>query len=233
MTRGIWTKWIIGAACLLLIVAAGCFWYYQHTTAADKQAAEQAEKLLQQWEADKAKTPTTEDKTSTQAPAEITTPTAEKPTTPVNIATPEQHNTEEVKVSPYGLGPFPKIPKHSPIPQDWFDYPRSSKRQELMSRVTVKLWEEGIPNYGVTMSSSTGLVYPNYPNTLIVEWANIEYPTGTRRYATRISWCPESEGFQEQMKGKIIYEGDFPSHFKIIEHKDAGIDPYQYLDLPR
>ena len=231
MTRGMWTKWIIGAALLLLIVAAGCFLWYQHTTAPYKEEADKDDKLLQQWKANKAK-PAAETE-SNQAPAGSNKPTAEKPTTPVNMPTPEQDNTEKIKVSPYGLGPFPTIPKHSPVPQDWFDYPRSSKRQELMSRVTVKLWEEGIPNYGVTMSSSTGLVYPNYPNTLIVEWANIESPTGTKRYATRISWCPEAEGFQEQMKGKIIYEGDFPSHFKIIENKDAGIDPYLYLDLPR
>ena len=33
MTRGIYTKWIVGAAFVLLIIAAGCIWYYQHTTA--------------------------------------------------------------------------------------------------------------------------------------------------------------------------------------------------------
>ena len=58
MTRGIYTKWIIGAAFVLLIVATGCILYYQHTTAQYKHEAEQADKLLQQWKADKAKTTT-------------------------------------------------------------------------------------------------------------------------------------------------------------------------------
>ena len=92
MTRGIWTKWIIGAACLLLIVAAGCFWYYQHTTAADKQAAEQTEKLLQEWEADKAKPPAETETTHT--PAESTQNTAEKPTHKIGEGTTET-NTDK------------------------------------------------------------------------------------------------------------------------------------------
>ncbi len=227
MIRDILTnKWIIGAAFLLLIFAGACYLYYQYTTAHYKAATTQDEKLLEQWKADKAKPPTLAKTESTQAPAESITPTAEKPTQ-------QTGNIKEVKVSPYGLGSFPKIPKHSPIPQDWFDYPRSSKRQEIMARVIVKLWQDGKPNYGGTMSSSTGLVYPTFPNRIIVEWASKDTPFGTIRYATRISWCPEAEGFQQQMKGKTIYEDDFPSHFKIVEPKDAGIDPYEYLDLPR
>lgn len=228
MTRNIYTQWIIGAVILLFIVATGCILYYQQTTASYKAESKKTDKPLQVWNANKAK-PLAET-TSTIAPAENIMITAEKP---ANKVIAEDENIEEVKVSPYGLGPYPKIPKHSPIPQDWFDYPRSSKRQELISRAIVKLWQDGKPNHGGTMSSSTGLFYPTFPNRIIVEWAKDDTPLGTIRYAKKISWCPEAERFQSKMKGKIIYEGDFPSRYEIIERKDAGIDLYEYLDLPQ
>ena len=205
MIRDIFTnKWIIGAAFGLLIVAAGCYWYYQHTTAADKQAAEQTDKLLQQWEADKAKPPTTADKKSTQSPAEGTTSTAEKPITEI---TPDTDKTElsqaqtdsdtqtaetaEVRVSPFGFGPYPEVPADFPYPAVWDvpytgPYDESAQRQdELLCRVAIKLWTQGIVSYGGVMGED-GLVYPNLKDTVYVEWAywgpfdNLRYPSRVR-----------------------------------------------------
>ena len=112
MTHGIYTKWIIGAAFGLLIVAAGCYWYYQHTTAPYKAEAEQAEKLLQQWEADKAKTPTTADKEVTQAPADSTTSTAEKPINKIGEGQKPKQNKRSLQ------------PQHKPRQQKC-EYPNS------------------------------------------------------------------------------------------------------------
>ncbi len=89
MIRDIFTnKWIIGAAFGLLIVVCGCYWYYQHTTAPYKAEADKADKLLKQWEADKAKPTITAD-----TPAESTTPTAEKPTNKIGEET--ETNTDK------------------------------------------------------------------------------------------------------------------------------------------
>ncbi len=248
MIRDIFThKWTIGSMGILILIAAACYLYYQQTTAHDREQAAQTDKLLQEWKAERTPKPTIKaDQESTQTPAESTTPTAEKQKTDIHVTKniePTQTQTEvtaqtaqvvDVPVSPYGFGPYPKIPEGylgGVDPDFWtYDWPRDI---ELLHRVQMKLWEEGKPSYGGTMSSSTGLVYPTFPNTIIVEWDTIETPSGTRRYATRTSWCPEAESFQRQMKGKIIYEGDFPSYLKIVERKDAGIDPYAFLDLPR
>lgn len=240
MTRGIYTNWIIGGISLLLIIAAACYLWYQHQTSQHRKQAAETNILLQRWKNNKEK--------STRTPAQSTTPTPEKPITDPNgaqkdistneitktytTAAEETDNPVALRVSPYGLGEFPEIPAYSDLPQNWFDYDHGSKNQELMARVMVKLWQEGRTPVGTRMSN--GLVYVTFPNTLIVSWGTEENPIlGTRRYAKSISWCPEAEGFQNQMKGKIIYEDDFPSRFKIVEHKNAGIDPHEYLDLPQ
>ena len=121
MTRGIWTKWIIGAAIGLIIVAVGCILYYQYTTAADKQAAEQADKLLQEWEADKAKQTITADKESTQAPAESETPTAEKPITDEDV-------TKFGKTTSSNPMFTDGVPEHLHCPEQWIGkYAREMK----------------------------------------------------------------------------------------------------------
>lgn len=91
MTRSIYTKWIIGAVCILLVIAAGCILYYQQTTAHDRKEAAKDDKLLQQWKADKAKSP------AETTPAESVRQTAEAPIK-VPISNPNQsteHNDEQ------------------------------------------------------------------------------------------------------------------------------------------
>ncbi len=240
MTRGIWTKWIIGAAFLLLIIAAGCILYYQQTTQVDKQAAEQADKLLQQWEADKAKQTTTAEKEETNTPAESTQNTAEKPTNkigeetetntdkatePVDIATPEQENTEEVEVSPFGFGPYPKVPEDFPgdygrpgeVNWAYANHPSS----ELIIRVLIKLWTEGERNFLGGSTGPGGKVYPHYYDTVYV-------------------------GIEKTENGRVTHtkSGPFvdfdvddidnpPPHIRILDLFTSGIDPYQYLNLPK
>ena len=244
MTRGIWTKWIIGAAFLLLIVAVGCILYYQYTTAADKQAAEQADKLLQQWEADKAKPTTTVEKEETDIPAESTTPTAEKPTHEKNIImtediqdveseTPSETATlVDVLMSPYGFGPYPELPPDYPGAEDpkFWTYQRTVKN-ELMTRVCIKLWKQGKRTHGASFEN--GLVYPVYPNTLIIKWKTEETPFGTRKVAVRAKGSPETEDFQRSFRVDPPTEDDIPSYITVIDFEDAGIDPYEFLDLDK
>lgn len=240
MTRGIYTKWIIGAALLLLIVACGCILYYQHSTSEDKQAAEQADKLLKQWEADKAKQTTTAEKEETNTPAESITPTAEKPTDkigegtetntdkstkPVNIATPEQANTEEVKVSPHGFGEYPEIPEDFPGKEN-IEWGKDSAGIEIINRVLIKLWTEGEKNFrgGSTYKSK---VYPHYNDTIYVKFRYAKNADGEiigrsshKKSGPHVDWSAVKDWSNP------------PPHIRILDLETSGIDPYQYLNLP-
>ncbi len=242
MTRGIYTKWIIGAVFILLIVATGCILYYQQTTAADRHAAAQADKLLETWQADKAKPPTPAETESTKPPAE--TPTAEKPTHEKNIIMTEDIQDVEtetqgdtatlvdVLMSPYGFGPYPELPPDYPGAEDpkFWTYQRTVKN-ELMERVCIKLWKQGKRTHGASFEN--GLVYPIYPNTLIIKWKTEETPFGTRKVARRAKGSPETEDFQRSFRVSPPTEDDIPSYITVIDFEDAGIDPYDFLDLDK
>ena len=232
MTRGIWSKWIIGAAFLLLIIAAGCFLWYQHTTAADKQAAEQAEKLLQEWEADKAKQTITADKESTQAPADTTTP-AEKPT-PHNIGedteTKTNDNTKKpVRISRYGFGVLPDIPDEAPIAP--FD-DNMDAEQELLALTLLKLWNDGDKNIGGGFyDPEQGKVYPYYPNVIYVEYG-IGLDIHTLEQIVKIVGATSSFD-NADVVDEVVRYGTYPPGYELIDVEDSGIDPYVFLDLPK
>ena len=233
MTRGIWTKWIIGAVFLLLIVATGCILYYQHTTAADKQAAAQAEKRLQKWQADKAKPP------------------AEKPVNKVTAAVKndfaaetEQTSTaaapDEVRVSKFGFGPFPEVPADFPW-QEVFgpSYNRSHADYELMDRVFVELWKQGERGVeGMASANSTGLFYPTIRGTIYVEWGSRwkVFGKGFGRKVKGLKGHPDDlkplQDLIQSREGSPLLESDIPSHLKVLDMSE-GIDPYKFLDLPK
>ncbi len=239
MTRDITPiKWIIGAIALLIIIAGACVLWYRYDTAPYRQEAADAKQLLRQSEIEKSEKSKVA-KQAADAPAESTTQTAEKPRSeiaakvenPTDVVINQQAGTpvgiavkSDEKVSPYGFGPYPKLPQDFPE-QDFWEFPRD-KNMELMDRVLIKLWEQGKRPHGVTMEE--GFVYPTLPNTLIVEWKTEITPFGTRKKVVRVQYPPEAVSFIRFP----IYESDIPQHFKVIEFKDAGIDPYQFLDLP-
>jgi len=248
MYRDILTnRWVLGGVGFLIVFAVGCYFWYQHDIAADRKAAAEAKELLRQSEiAKKVADTDSEAEQAAGVSTENSTLTAEKPITDTTSATdktklsqvenPAQNTeTTEVPVSPYGFGPYPKVPdeyfhffEEEPDPNFWtYDW---GKNGELMQRVILKLWEQGKQTHGGKLSN--GLFYPTYPNTLIVKWKTQVTPFGIRRYVSRMQGSPETESWQRSHEG-TIYESDIPSHFTVIEHKDAGIDPYQFLDLPR
>ena len=257
MIRDIFTnKWIIGAAFGLLIVAAGCFWYYQQTTQAYKQEAEQADKLLQQWEADKAQQTTTAEKEETNTPAEGTTSTAEKSITEITPDTdktePSQAQTDsetqttetaEVRVSPFGFGPYPEVPADYPYPAVW-DVPSENEYEEhiqrdheLIDRVTIKLWTQGIVSYGGVMGEND-LVYPNLKDTVYVEWA-YGGPFDDLRYPAVIQGDPSAGERMDEIsrekheRRESFTDADIPSDITVVPYDEGGIDPYTFLGLPK
>ena len=140
----------------------------------------------------------------------------------------EEETTEDVPVSPYGFGPYPELPEGW-SPSIW---PRSSPEHELMMRVQIKLAAQGTRVLGATMDN--GLVYPTIKDTVYIEWDE----EAGQRYISHLSGDPEAckrlnvieEARQEE--GGFTKE-DIPLDIEIVPFKDGGIDPYQFLELPR
>ncbi len=162
--------------------------------------------------------------TTGTTPVDTATTDTAKTSKTVTIATPEQDNTEEVKVSPFGFGSYPKVPD---------DYPgdfgrqgeinwayRDSPGKELISRVLVKLWAEGERNF-IGGSTHRGKVYPHYYDTVYVRIEETETGRSIRR---------KSGPFVDFSLDDL---DDPPPHIRILDLETSGIDPYQYLNLPK
>ena len=226
MIRDIFTnKWIIGAVFLLLIFAGACYWYYQQGVAIHKRAVEQADKVFQEWEADKAKTPTTADKEVTNTPAESTTSTAEKPIT--DEVTPDEVVVTEPadipKMSKFGLGPLPEIPKDWNDPYLWKGC--KTIESELLTRVIIKMHNEGIYDKysSVGIDYGTGLIAPIEHGSLLVELE-------TDKNGEQRIW-----GVKGHPSIVKPYEclSEIPSHIKVVTREEISFDPYEYLGLQR
>ena len=136
-------------------------------------------------------------------------------------------------MSPYGFGPYP------PLPEGWPAdiWPRQSANHELMMRVEIKLAHQGIDVRG-SIRKKNGLVYPMISDTVYIEWGEKRGPAGPVRYLAKIAGDPDACDFLnaiQDAKGKFesFTESDFPSHIKVLSYEEAGIDPYQFLDLPK
>ena len=241
MTRGMWTKWVIGAALLSLIIAAGCFLWYQHTTAQYKAEADKDDKLLKQWKANKAKPPAETEEI--KAPAESITPSAEKilsKTTETESETSTSTNSlqdvpmstqESEKISPHGFGPYPEVPEDYFRRPSWLRYSNYVGRPgqeatafEIMDRVLIKLWNQGHKNI-TGASFSGGMVYPNYANTAYVRYKETILHDGTLyRYVTKVKGGPDIAPFIKQIK-----KGNTPAHIKLLDYESAGINPFTFL----
>ena len=146
---------------------------------------------------------------------------------------PNEEIAEDVPVSPYGFGPYPPLPAGWPA-DIW---PRQSANHELMMRVEIKLAHQGIDVRG-SIRKKNGLVYPMISDTVYIEWGEKRGPDGPVRYLAKIAGDPDACDFLnaiQDAKGKFesFTESDFPSYIKVLSYEEGGIDPYQFLDLPR
>lgn len=136
-------------------------------------------------------------------------------------------------VSPHGFGPFPAVPP---------DYFRTAEEvwgearlrtmlpgHELLSRVQIKLWNQGIRTFGAKFEN--GLVYPAYDDVVWIEWADSVAADG-KMYIIRQFGAPEVLDQMDQYEDNI-HKGIFPPHLTVYEPPDGGIDPYEFLGLPR
>ena len=249
MIRDILTnRWILGGIGFLILIAGGCFFWYEYTTSQYEKAAAETEAFARQWEKNqkaKPKATTVEQATDVTA-AESETPPADKlrnnvtpvtdKTEPSPAGNPAQNaETEDVQVSPNGFGPYPEIPAEMGIPADKVKVVWESlsvnPRHELSFRVRVKLYQQGIKATGATYLRN-GLIYPIIKGVRYVEFDELEYPDGTvKRYVSRSTGHPD-DNFMRGVKGPVL-ESDIPVHLKIYTYPDGGIDPYQFLNLPK
>ena len=234
-------KWILRGIAFVILFAVACVFWYHYDTAPDRKAAAESEKMLRQSEIAKkgSGTDIEMEQAADLIPAESDTSNAEKPITEttdnmekditheeisVNLIQQTQEADKEVRVSPYGFGPYPDLPPG--FPEDYWDTRIRDKESELLARVRIKLLEQGKNVVGASMQN--GLVYPNIPGTIYVEWDVV----GTERYITRIMGDPFTvlsiPGYGPERK---LTEKDIPVGIKVITLPDGGIDPYQFLGL--
>ncbi len=164
----------------------------------------------------------------------------------------EEETPEAVPVSPFGFGPYPEVPTDYTGNVFWeyseaelahmkkmmeadamrirgISWTEYLKEMELMSRVRIKLWKEGQRFDGMISSDQTGLFYPGEPGVLYVEWQESTRPNGeVIRYMARTI----GSGFSNLSIAQI--EGREPISDELdIRSMDDGIDPYEFLGLPR
>ena len=150
-------------------------------------------------------------------------PTAD---TEVNNATQVAEKAKTPKkdkpVSLHGFRPYPKLPSHYP---DWWSWKSThdDPEMELLEKVRIKLLNQGVDVRGAGMEN--GKVYPTIPGTVYIRWAN-DGMGG--RYIMDMSGHPDDDHdyIQERLEA-----GETPSGITVLEYDEAGINPYEYLDL--
>ncbi len=144
----------------------------------------------------------------------------------------EEAPTEDVRVSPFGFGPYPELPPGYPNPNLW-DYadalyelsPKRAHDWELRERVCIKLWKQGKRSEGVAMEN--GLVYPCYENTVYIRWDEYIDDDGTPvAYITELLGSPSVARYLDDFDNNII-----PPGVTVIPYDEGGIDPYTFLNL--
>ncbi len=135
-------------------------------------------------------------------------------------------------VSPYGFGPYPEVPPDFPEQDVWDEISTSSMgpEHELIARVQIKLWTQGIWAGGAVFKSGYGLIYPILPDVVYISWDEYVDENGTvHRYVSRQLTHPETADRYEA----DIDKGIFAPTLTVYEFPDGGIDPYEFLGLPR
>ncbi|MDE0085033.1 MAG: hypothetical protein OXU23_04925 [Candidatus Poribacteria bacterium] len=162
-----------------------------------------------------------------------------KPSVKENNLTMPEMAEKEIRMSPFGFGAYPEIPQPyrdlGGVQDIWGHFeelaktdPDQARIQELGERVLVKLWNEGLQPEGANYSE--GKFFPQYPNTVYVQWDTITLEDGSiEEIPSRVVGDPAFSQFDLQ-----FYESngqDVPAGFNLLDYDKDGIDPYQFLNL--
>ncbi len=265
MIRDIFTnKWILGGIAFLIIIAGACLFWDQYTRWEYAKGTAKLEEFVRQWQKDQqAKQGRSPDPeiASPQLPVDSDTPDADKQRNPVTKEiTPAhaQNGTEtaetetDVKVSPYGFGPYPEVPegftknvgtpiwmhidRFGPIHPDYIKHGFDIRAQELIGRVLIKVWQDD-PESRRYMEGGfhrNGKVYVNYSNRAYVRYKTIDLPDGTTSRVIT-SWTAGSLKAPSPDPVNPFQSNDdqIPGGIELIDldKEDPGIDPYSFLGL--
>lgn len=235
-------KWILGGFCFLVLFSGVCYLFYEHTIASfNRQLADtdvrselvlsKNDQINRQPKVSKSEENLTESSENRTEYTDLFVKEAIHDD--IDLST-EKRFPEPTKrpVSFNGFGPFPEIPVDYPAQNIW-DNPESlTVAHELLLRVQIKLWKQGIHALGGAMID--GKIYVNIPGTVYVEWKDrVRYDGTVERYATGVSGDREAgKSLRDIIETKgVLKESDVPPGIKIIDSTDGGIDPYQFLDL--
>ena len=130
----------------------------------------------------------------------------------------ENENAEE-PVSPHGFGPYPEVPSDYFRTPMW-EYPgyQFAPDHELIERVLIKLWKQGIYCSGGGMEN--GRIYPILRGTVYVKWKD--------GFISDYTGHPDDD--DEQIIS-MLEAGQTPAGITVLDRETAGIDPYQFLNL--
>lgn len=219
-------KGLIGSVVFLILITIAFLIWQHHDLESFKKRHSISDAPVEQ----KGISKKTEPKFNTQqtigASVKNETLTAEKPATESNVSDKVTDKNEEtattVRVSPYGFGPYPEIPKEWNYPNLWENI--RDRNDELLERVRVKMWNEGRRWSSIGMEAD-GLITVVEPGTVIVQWETAK--DGTRRI-----WRALGDP-KDISPGVYTSVSDFPSHLNIVNREDVAIDPYEYLGIER
>lgn len=242
----------------LIVLSVVCVLWYQYDIAHFRKSLGTADTFLHQLEV--TKKASEKDGVIEQPVDDVsvknTMPTADIPMTEVTTEVENNVGTEqrqvstitekavftEVRMSPFGFGPYPEVPKdylQKLGPPSWMreipngiDVPEQVlMNSELIGRVLVKLWIDGDTNIVGGSTDADGKVIPHYPNTIYVKITEkVNKDTGVigRTFHMR---GPPGTG---QYHNHIIESRDVPSHITIVPWDNTvGIDPYTILNLEK
>ncbi|MYB92374.1 hypothetical protein F4054_02070 [Candidatus Poribacteria bacterium] len=148
----------------------------------------------------------------------------------------------EVRVSPYGFGPYPEIPEDYPGTEpswesdlDSLGYSDSDKKDaELLSRVLIRLWaDQGVGSrFGGSLDSKTKTVYPYYDNTIYVKRDVLRRDANGKpiSFSARIH-APGNMIITAEDLEIFRLTGETPPGVRVLQLETDGIDAYQFLNL--
>jgi len=148
----------------------------------------------------------------------------------------------DIRISPYGFGPYPKIPEDYPGTEpawesdlDSLGYSDSDKKDaELLSRVLIRLWvDQGIGSrLGGSIDDRTKTVYPYYENTIYVKRDVLRRDENGKpiSFSARIH-APGNIIITAEDLEIFRLTGETPPGVRVLQLETDGIDAYQFLNL--
>ncbi|RKU22016.1 hypothetical protein C6499_20495 [Candidatus Poribacteria bacterium] len=147
---------------------------------------------------------------------------------PADVDAQVDKSNADAPVSPNGFGPLPAVPSDYPNQDVWSleRLTRITPEHELLSRVRIKLWNEGIRTQGAVYRIDYGRIYPTTDDVVYIQWADTPAADGKLYITEMLGTRATINAYEDD-----IYEGIFPPHLTIYEYPDGGIDPYTFLGL--